>query len=113
MKWIIKRVMPEHTTWDGVHYDYQEVEVEIPFNSGADVYYVYRKKRWKRNSPYVVKKCSVTGVWATNMVGVILDGTNHVGDDEFDRLFTDKEEAIELCLKLNTYRKVKIYGENT
>lgn len=111
MKWFIKRVVPEHTTWDGVHVEYQEAETEIPFDCGDDVYYVHRKKWWKRNPPYVVTKCRVTGVWATNMVGVILDGNNHVGDNEFDRLFTDKEPAIELCLKLNRYRKVKIYGE--
>ena len=112
MKWTIKMVMPERTTWDGVHYDYKEVESEIPFDSGSDVYYVYCKKWWKRNPLYVVKKCRITGVWATNIVGVILDGSDHIGDNEFDRLFTDREAAIELCLKLNSHRKVKIYGEN-
>lgn len=111
MKWIIKRVVPEHTTWDGVLIKYQESETEIPFNSGSDVYYVHRKKWWKKNAPYVVTKCCITGVWATNMDGVILDGNKYVGDDEFDRLFTDKEVAIELCLKKNEYRKVKIYCE--
>ena len=111
MKWIIKRIVPEHTTWDGVHMEHQESEIEIPFDSGSVVYYVYRKKWWKKNPPYVLKKCCITGVWATNMVGVILDGNNYVGDDEFDRLFTAREEAIEYCLKKNEHRKVKIYGE--
>jgi hypothetical protein len=111
MKWVIKRVVPEHTTWDGVHVEYQEAETEIPFDNGATVYYVHRKKWWKNRSPYIVTKSTVTGVWATNVVGVILGGANYISEHEFDRLFTDKETAIEFCLKKNEHRKVKIYGE--
>ena len=111
MKWIIKRVMPEHTTWDGVYYEYQEIETEIPFECCETVYYAHRKKWWKKNSPWVITKSEVIGVWATNTVGVTLKDNTHLCEDEFDRLFTNKEEAIEFCLKKDEHRKVKIYGE--
>ena len=112
MNWIIKMVVPEHCAYDGVSVEREEREVEIPFKRGADVWYVHRKKWWKRNSPYVITKCTVTGSWVTNMAGIILDGDNHVGEDEFDCIFTDRDAAIELCLKKNEQRKVKIYGEH-
>ena len=111
MRWTIKRVVPEHREYDGFLVEHQEAESEIPFNHGDIVYYVHRKKWWKRRSPYVITKCNVTGVWATNIVGVILDNNNHVSEDSFSNLFTDKTDAIEFCLKKNTHRKVKIYGE--
>jgi hypothetical protein len=111
MKWIIKRVMPELTTWDGVHYEYEESEIEIPFDCCETVYYVHRKKWWKKNSLWVVTKSKVIGVWATNVVGVTLKDNTHLCENEFDLLFKDKADAIEFCLKKNEHRKVKIYGE--
>jgi hypothetical protein len=111
VEWTIKIVVPEHKTYDGITVERQEKEVTIPFSCYEAVYYVHRKKWWKSNSLYVITKCRVTGAWATNMVGVILDNDNHVGEDEFDRIFTDKEAAIEYCIKKNEFRKVKIYGE--
>jgi hypothetical protein len=111
MNWIIKMIRPEHRAYDGVLIEHKETEYEIPFELHSDVYYVHRKKWWKRNSPYVITKCIVTGVWATNMIGVILNNTNHVGENEFDHIFVNREEAIEYCLKMNERRKVKIYGE--
>ena len=111
MNWTIKIVVPEHRTWDGILVERHEAEHEIPFKSGSTVYYVHRKKWWKRNSPYVITKSTVTGMWATNTYGVIINGDNHLAVDEFDRLFTDRDEAIEYCIKKNEHRKVKIYGE--
>lgn len=111
MNWTVKLTIPEHTEYDGFHIERQEREYEIPFASSSTVYYVHRKKWWKHRSPYVITKCTVTGMWATNMIGVILDGDNHVGENEFDRIFTSRDDAIEYCLKMNEYRKVKIYGE--
>ena len=110
MKWIIKRVEPEHIAYDGVLIEHNEVESEIPFTSGSDVYYVHRKKWWKSTSPFVITKSKVIGVWATNIVGVTLCDHTHISEHEFDRLFTDKEAAIEFCLKKNEQRKVKIYN---
>lgn len=110
MNWTIKIVVPEH--FDGCDVvESKESVYEIPFEYFSDVFYVHRKNSLRRNSPYVITKSRVTGAWATNMVGVILDDNAHVGENEFDRLFTDRELAIERCLKLNSYRKVKIYGE--
>lgn len=111
MNWTIKLIQHEHRTWDGVLIEHREEEHHIPFACGEEVYYVHRKKWWKRNSPFVITKCSVTGAWATNTVGVILSGDTHIARDEFDRIFIDKEKAIEFCIKKNKYRKVKIYGE--
>lgn len=111
MQWTVKLVIPEHTTYDGITVEQQEKEYNIPFELQEDVWYVHRKNWLKRNPPFVITKSRVTGMWATNMVGVILDGNNYVGDYEFDHLFTDREKAIEYCLKKNEHRKVKIYGE--
>ena len=111
MQWTVKMVIPEHRTYDGIPVERQEKEYTIPFELREYVWYVHRKKRWKRQSPYVITKCTITGMWATNMVGVILDGHNYVGETEFDRLFTNRDEAIEYCLKKNEQRKIKIYGE--
>jgi hypothetical protein len=112
MNWIVKIVVPEHVDYDGIPVERQEKEVEIPFKRSANVWYVHKKKWWKRSSPYVITKCAVTGVWATNIVGVILDNDNHISEDEFDRLFTSRDEAIEYCIKKNEQQKVKIYRES-
>ena len=111
MNWTVKIVCPEHTTYDGILVERQETEFNIPFAYFETVYYVHRKKWWKKSSPWAITKSRISGVWATNMVGVILDTNEHVEEDRFDRLFTDREAAIEFCLKKNEYRKVKIYGE--
>jgi hypothetical protein len=111
VNWVVKLIIPEHTTYDGMPVSRQEKEYEIPFKSREDVWRVHRKKWWKRKSPWVITKNVVTGMWATNTVGIILDDNSHISEDEFDRIFTDRTEAIEYCLKKNEYRKVKIYGE--
>lgn len=111
MNWAIKIVCPEHRAYDGIPVERQEKEFTIPFALFETVYYVHRKKWWKKNSPWVITKSEVRGVWATNTVGVTLKDNTHLCEDEFGWLFTDKEEAIEYCIKKNTHRKVKIYGE--
>ena len=111
MQWNVKLIIPEHTTYDGIPIERREKEYKIPFELQEDVWYVHSKKWWKKRSPYVITKSRVAGMWATNMVGVTLLDNTHVGEDEFDRLFTNREEAIEFCLKKNEHLKVKIYGE--
>ena len=112
MNWTVKIVCHEHRAYDGVPIPREEKEVEIPFKCMETVYYVHRKKWWKKNSPWVITKTEVRGIWATNTVGVTLRDDTHLSEDEFCWLFTDKEEAIKCCLKKNEYRKVKIYGED-
>lgn len=111
MNYTITMTIPEHRAYDGLLVERQEATHTIPFKRGTSVYYVHRKKWWKAKSPYIITKCDVTGVWATNIVGVILDGDNHVSEDSFDRLFEDRTAAIECCLKLNEHNRVTIYGE--
>lgn len=111
MNWTIKIVCPEHSTWDGVQIPREEKEITIPFACWETVYYVHRKKWWKKNSPWVITKSEVRSMWATNTVGIVLKDNTHVSEDGFDLLFKDREEAIELCLKKNAHRKVKIYGD--
>ncbi len=111
MNWLIKIESPEHSAYDGMLVEHQEKEVTIPFSCYETVYYVHRKKWWKRNSPYVITKSEIRGMWATDIVGVILKDDTHLCEDEFCWLFKNKEEAIEVCLKKNEHRKVKIYGE--
>jgi hypothetical protein len=112
VNWTVKLIVPEHTTYDGVPVARQEKEYEIPFKSYEDIWYVHRKKWWNSKSPWVITKSHITGMWATNTVGVILDGDNHIAESNFDRIFTDRTAAIEYCLKKNEHRKVKIYGES-
>ena len=112
MQWTVKMVIPEHTTYDGIPVERQEKDYTIPFELQEDVWYVHRKNELKRKSPFVITKSRITGMWATNMVGVILGKNKYIGDFEFDRIFTDRENAIEYCLKKNEQRKVKIYGEH-
>lgn len=111
MIWKLTRIVPEHRAYDGVPIEHKEVTIEIPFKYMSDVYHVHRKKWWKKNSPYVITKRSVTGAWVTNIAGVILDGDYHISEDEFSCLFTERNDAIDYCLEKNKQRQVKIYGE--
>ena len=105
MEWTIT----VHTT-DG------DTEYSIPFECNQKVYYVHKKKWWKPRSKWVVSVCRVVGVWATNTYGVTLHDEEHIFDNhldcsEFKYLFTNKEDAIEFCIKKNAHAKVKVYGE--
>lgn len=111
MNWTIKLVCPEHRTYDGILVPHEEKEFEVPFKFMETVYYVHRKKWRKKNSPWVITKSEVRSVWATNIVGVTIGNNIYISEDEFDLLFRNKEEAIEFCLKKNSHRQVKIYGE--
>ena len=111
MNWTVKIVCPEHRAYDGVPIPREEKEVEVPFRCCETVYYVHRKNWCKKKSPWVITKSEVRSVWATDIVGVTLRDDTHISEDDFDLLFTDKEAAIEFCLKKNEHRKVKIYGE--
>lgn len=99
MKWTI--------TMHGFEYD---VVHDIPFESQQVVYYAHKEKWWKKNSKWVVSVCVVTGVWGTNTYGVILDNDNHISECEFDKIFINKEDAIEFCIKKNEHTKVKVIG---
>ena len=83
----------------------------IPFELFQSVYYVHKKKWWKKNSKWVVTKTQIVSAWATNTYGVTLCDATHICEDEFKYLFTSRDDAIEFCLKKNSYAKVKIYGE--
>ena len=47
-------------------------------------------------------------IWASNVVGVELDNGERICDHSFDRLFVDREAAIDFCLRQNEKAKVKI-----
>lgn len=111
LRWTVKLTIPEHRAYDGMPIERQEEEYEIPFSCGDTVYYVHRKDWQRVRSPFVITKSCITGIWATNAVGVILSGNTYVTQDEFERIFTDRDAAIDFCLEQNTRRKVKIYGE--
>lgn len=93
----------EYTDMFGYHEAWQK-EFDIPYERGDTVWYCYKK-----NKKYVVSERIVTGVWATSMAGVILDGDDHITEDEFDRIFRDRNEAIDWCLKQNQRSKIKVY----
>lgn len=83
----------------------------IPFHYQQMVYYVHKKEWWKQNSKWVVEKRFITGVWAGSVYGVTLDNNEQIAFCDFDQLFTDREEAIEFCVKKNKHAKIKIYGD--
>lgn len=79
-------------------------EVDIPYGCWETVWYCYKKR-----NKYAVYKSGIKGIWATNIIGVILDNDWHVSQYEFDRLFKDKDDAIDWCLKQNQRKTVKVY----
>ena len=104
MDWAVTIHTPKRNTWDGVVYEDTTEHHFIPYTCRQDVYYAFKKrKKW------VLKKRRVTGMWATNTYGVTVDDGDHIPVDLFCRLFIDKNEAIEFCLKKNEHQKVKIY----
>ena len=116
MEWTIKIHYPERIEHDGNITPECTEEYTIPFKCSQIVYYAHKKKFWKKNSNWVLTKSRVVGVWATNTYGVeIIDNEhifgNRIDESQFKYLFTDRDEAIEFCLKKNAQTKVKIYGE--
>lgn len=101
----------EFIDWDGYKHEAKEWNYDCPFNSGQIVYYAYLEKHLLRKNRWVVRRSEIHGIWATNTYGVILDNNNHIDHSWFDRLFTNREEAIEFCLKKNQQSKVKIYNK--
>lgn len=83
-------------------------EYEIPFTPMQTVYYVHKKKWCKK---WVITKTSITGIWIQHECGVILRNDVYLLESGFQYLFTDREEAIDFCIKKNAHSKVKIYGE--
>lgn len=111
MKWIIRMHWPEHEEYDGYTTPERNEEYTIPFDAGQTVYYAHKKKWWKKKSPWVITKSYVTGMFATHAYGVTLNNGENIWAADFKHLFTDRDEAIDFCLKKNERNKVKIYGE--
>ena len=109
MKWTVTISAKEYTDYDGVVHDAATKTFECPFEYYQDVYYVYREKKPFRKARWVARKSRVSSIWATNIFGVRLDNGEWIDEDMFYRLFTDKEEAIEFCLKKNQHSQIKIY----
>ena len=83
----------------------REKTFELPYEFFQEVWYVCRKGK-----KYQVIHDRIASCWCTNgIVGYKLDYSKwSVGDYQFDRLFDNKNDAIDLCLKLNERVKVKI-----
>lgn len=88
------------------HHEKQYKEFDIPYECYETVWYCYKKRK-----KYVVRESKISGIWATNIVGVTLDNNWHIAEDEYYRLFKDKNEAIDWCLKQNQRSKVKVYND--
>lgn len=103
MEWTVTMHYPECTDYDGYVHEEKTTTVKIPFTARQTVYYAYKhRKKW------MLRKSMIVSIWATNMVGVELDNGEKIGDSYFDRLFTDREAAIDFCLRQNEKAKVKI-----
>ena len=85
--------------------------VTIPFDMWQTVYLAHKKKWWKENSKWAVTRCKINNVWFTDTYGVTLNNGKQIHCSQFDMLFTNKEEAIEYCIKKNAHAKIKVYGE--
>lgn len=109
MNWTITMHSPEYTDYDGFVHKEDVKTFECPFEFHQTVYYVYREKKPFRKAKWVARKSIVTSVWATNIFGVCLDNNEHITQNWFNRLFDDREAAIEFCLKKNNQAKVKVY----
>lgn len=94
----------EYTDYDGIIREAAHKEIDVPYEAWETVWYCYKKRK-----KYVVRESRVTGIWATNMVGVTLDNNWHITEDEYYRLFKNKNDAIDWCLKQNQRGTVKVY----
>ena len=111
MQWEITMHKNAYTSYDGVKHEASTQVFKCPFELHQVVYYVYEQERIFRSPIWVIRKDRVSSVWATNVFGVrLLDG-DYITEDSFDRLFTDKEAALEFCAKKNQHAKVKIYNQ--
>lgn len=86
------------------HHGASHREYDIPYKYFEDVWYCYKKR-----NRYVVRESRIYGIWATNTVGVILDNNWYITENEFCRLFTNKNDAVDWCLKQNQRGTVKVY----
>lgn len=103
MNWTITMHSPESKDYDGYINEEKTEVFEIPFSYRQEVYYAHKKrKKW------ILEKCMVMEVWATNMVGIKLNNGEYISEHYFNRLFTNKDEAIDFCLRQNEKVKVKI-----
>lgn len=113
MKWTATVYEEEYVPYDekSVKLERKEHTFECPFECGQDAYYVYRERRLFSKDRWVVRKSRIIGIWATISFGVILDNDERISECLFDRLFTNKEEAVDFCIKKNQGLKIKIYNE--
>ena len=109
MNWIVTMHSPEYTDYDGFVHEEKTNTFECPFKFHQTVYYAFREKKPFRKERWAVRESQIISVWATNIFGVCLDNDEHITQNWFDRLFEDKEAAIEFCLKKNQQSKVKVY----
>lgn len=112
MDWQITIHIPEYTDLNGMHYEESTETFVCPYRSGELVYYAFKEKKFLRKPKWVIRKSEVYSVWATNTFGVKLDNDWCIHKSDFNKLFTDREEAIEFCLKKNRQQKVKIYNKD-
>lgn len=103
------KVIMQSEEYDDIfgHHEAYCKEFNIPYKLNEDVWYCY-----KRGKKYVVRETFITGIWATNIAGVALGNGWHVAEDRFNRIFRDKNEAIDWCIKENQRNKVKVYKRN-
>lgn len=94
----------ERTSYDGVVYKAEHKEFDIPYEFYEEVWYCYKKRK-----RYVVRRSKISGIWATNIVGVTLDNNWHISKNEFYRLFKNRDDAVDWCLQQNQRCTVKVY----
>ena len=80
----------------------------IPFEQGQTVYYCKRKR-----NRYAVYKSVVESMFAANNYGIRLRNDvfkhEYVLAYDFDKIFDNKQSAIDFCTERNQQLKTKVY----
>ena len=83
---------------------YGDQTIDVEYTFGDIIYYVFKKrKKW------VIRKSRIDSFIFTNMLSYRLD--NGWVLCYTDRVFRDKNEAINFCLEQNKRETVKIYND--
>ena len=83
----------------------REICFELPYAYNQEVWYAYKKGK-----KFILLHDRIASCWCTTGVaGYDLKYSKRcVGNDRFDRLFDNKNDAIDFCLKANERAKVKV-----
>ena len=84
---------------------YGDKTIDVEYTFGDIIYYVFKKR-----NKWVIRKSRIESFIFTNMLSYRLDNGWVLWYT--DRVFRDKNEAINFCLEQNKRETVKIYNDD-